>query len=163
MELRRHPVVLAGLLVGLLDILAAFGLNGAYGVSPLRVLQAIASGVLGPSAFTLGFASAALGVGLHLVIALGAAGVYYAASRHVSLLVDRAILCGALYGIAVHTVMDQIVLPLSRVNFREQPWHLVLGTMTVHVLFVGLPIALVVRHAARSSGPVTSPAFPEPA
>ncbi len=163
MGLRKHPVLLAGLLVGLLDILAAFGLNGAYGVSPLRVLQGIASGVLGPSAFTHGSASAALGLGLHFIIAFGAAGVYYAASRRILLLIDRAILCGALYGIIVHTVMNQIVLPLSRVNFREPPWHFGLAMVMIHVLFVGLPIALTVRYAARSRGLVATAALSAPA
>lgn len=152
-------MLVAGLLAGILDILAAFGLRGVYGVSPIRVLQAIASGVLGPSAFAHGYASAALGFGLHFVIAFGAAGLYYAASRRITLLVDRAILCGSLYGIIVYTVMNQIVLPLSRVPFRDSSWHSVSAMMVIHVLFVGLPIALTVRHNARSRGRATAAAL----
>ena len=45
-----HPVVLGGAAAGVLDIAAAFALRGAFGVPPVRVLQGIASGLLGPPA-----------------------------------------------------------------------------------------------------------------
>ena len=144
-----HPVIVGGTAAGILDILAAFAFRGAAGVSPVRVLQGIASGLLGPSAFQGGGASALLGLVLHFVIAFGAAAVYYGASKVLPVLVRRAVLCGLAYGVLVHLFMNQVVLPLSRVNFRTPPWTFVATMIVIHMLFVGLPIALSVRRASR--------------
>ena len=54
-----------------------------------------------------------LGVVLHFVIALGAATVYYLASRKLTFLVSSAVLCGLIYGALVYLFMHLIVLPLS--------------------------------------------------
>ena len=50
----------AALLAGGLDLIYAFGVNGANHVPPVRVLQYIASGLIGPAAFQGGAATAAL-------------------------------------------------------------------------------------------------------
>jgi hypothetical protein len=45
---QAHPVIIAGVLVGILDILAAFVVRyWLTRASPVRVLQGIASGLLG--------------------------------------------------------------------------------------------------------------------
>ena len=142
-------MILGGVATGILDILAAFAFRGIFGgVPPVRVLQGIASGLLGPSAFAGGGGSAALGLALHLLIAFVCAAVYYSASRVLPVLIRRAVLCGLAYGVAVHLFMNSVVLPLSRVNFRPPPWQFVVGMIVIHMLFVGLPIALAVRFAA---------------
>jgi hypothetical protein len=148
-----HPVVLAGILVGVLDILAAFAIRGAHGARPIVVLQGIASGMLGPAAFRGGAGTAALGMLLHLLIAFVVASLYYAASRRWSVLVRHPIVCGAMYGVMVHVVMNQVVLPMSRVTFRPPPWSFVATMIAVHILFVGLPTALTVAWAARRKLP----------
>ena len=138
----------AGAVAGVLDILAAFALQATNGVPAWRVLQAIASGLLGPAAYRGGAATAALGLLLHFVIACGAAAVFYAASRWWPVLLRRAVLAGAAFGVLVYVVMNQVVLPLSRVNFRPSPWRTVAIMVAIHVLCVGLPIALTVRRLA---------------
>jgi hypothetical protein len=147
-----HPVIVGGTAAGILDILAAFAFRGAFGVAPVRVLQGIASGLLGSSAFQGGAATALVGLALHFLIAFGAAAVYYAASRALPVLVRRPVLCGLAYGVLVHVVMNQVVLPLSRVNFRTPPWSFVAAMVVIHMLFVGLPIALAVRRGSRIEG-----------
>ena len=147
-----HPVIIAGVLVGILDILAAFIVRyGFTRTSPVRVLQGIASGLLGPAAFTGGAATAVFGMFLHLVIAFAVAGVYYIASRRWRLLVQHPIVFGVLYGVAVHWVMNQVVLPLSRFPMgpRTPPFTFTLAMVVVHMLFVGLPIALTVARSER--------------
>jgi hypothetical protein len=140
-----RAVVWAGAAAGALDILAAFAFWATAGVAPSRVLQGVASGLLGREAFRGGAAAAALGLALHFVIAFGAAGVYYAARRWWPILVQRAVLAGLAYGIVVYVVMNRVVLPLSRVSSRTQPWSFVLTMVAIHMVFVGLPIALAVR------------------
>ena len=56
--------------------------------------------------------------------------------------------CGLAYGVIVHAFMNVVVLPLSRVNFRTPPWQFVAVMVAIHMLFVGLPIALAVKRAA---------------
>jgi hypothetical protein len=104
----------AGLLAGLLDITAAFVTWAPQGVPPVRILQGIASGLLGPQAFKEGMATALLGGTLHFLIALSAAAVFYAASRKIDFMTRRPILSGVLYGVCVYLVMYWIVMPLSR-------------------------------------------------
>lgn len=150
MVTRLHPIVVAGLLVGVLDILAAFVVRDAFGgVRPVAVLQGIASGIVGPAAFRGGAATAALGLLLHFLIAFIATAVYYVASRRWRVLVERAVICGLAYGFLVHIVMNQVVLPLSRVAFRPPPWSFVAAMILVHMLCVGLPISLTIRRAER--------------
>ena len=70
-----------GLTAGVLDILDAFVMTVINGGTPTRVLHSIASGVLGPSAFEGGAATAALGLFLHFLIACGMAAAYWLACR----------------------------------------------------------------------------------
>ncbi len=140
-----RAIVLAGLVAGVLDITAAFVTWAPKGVSPVRILQGIASGLLGPSSFSGGAKTALLGLVLHFVIAFSAASVFYIASRRLPTLTQRPFLWGPLYGVAVYTVMYWVVMPLSR--FHRGAFSLtntVIAILT-HIVCVGLPIALVVR------------------
>ena len=141
-------IVWGGLTAGVLDITVAFIRWG----NPPRILKGIASGLLGPQAFHGGWGTAALGLGLHFLIALSAAAVYYAASRTLTFLTRRAVLWGFLYGIAVYMFMSWIVVPLSAFPKSKAPFSfaaLVLSLLT-HMFCVGLPIALAVRRYAKS-------------
>jgi uncharacterized membrane protein YagU involved in acid resistance len=141
-----RAILWAGLIAGILDLTAAFVTGGLQGASPVRISQSIASGLLGASAFQGGLPMAALGVVLHFVIAFGAAAVYVAASRKLRVLMERPVLCGVLYGIAVYVVMTFVVVPLSAAPFLlgQTPGALATG-LAVHILCIGLPIALVTR------------------
>jgi hypothetical protein len=56
---------------------------------------------------------------------------------------------GLLYGIAVYTFMNFVVLPLSRVPPRTiTPIGTTIGLLTI-MFCIGLPIALVVRRFSR--------------
>ena len=132
-----------GLIGGILDITTAF----IRWRPPVRLLQGIASGLLGPRAFQGGLATAALGLALHFFIAFSAAAVYYAASRKLAFLRQRAVVWGLFYGIAVYMFMTWVVVPLSAVRRSHAPFSatgLALSLLT-HMFCVGLPIALAVR------------------
>jgi uncharacterized membrane protein YagU involved in acid resistance len=135
----------AGLLVGILDISDAFIFYGLHGVSPLRILQGIASGLLGRAAFTQGRRSALLGVVLHFFIAFTAATVYLLASRGLPLS-RHPLLYGTLYGLAVYVVMNYIVLPLSHVVPKPHfsPVLFVNGVAAL-IFCVGIPVAFIAR------------------
>ena len=141
-------ITIAGLACGVLDITAAIVVYGSMGLRPLRLLQGIAAGVLGPKSFQGGVSTAVLGLALHFVIALGAATVFFAASRSMRILVDQAALFGPLYGIAVYFFMNRIVVPLSgATKFPFSVKMMVIGVV-IHIFCVGLPIALSIRRFA---------------
>ncbi len=146
---RTKAIVSAGTICGVLDITAALVVYGAMGAKPLRLLQGIAGGVLGPSTYKGGLATALLGLALHFVIAFGAATVFYLASRGIRFLLDQAVLSGVLYGIAVYFFMQRIVLPLSKANGNPFSLKFMIIGVMIHICCVGLPIALSVRKYSR--------------
>jgi hypothetical protein len=144
---RRAPAatLTAGLIAGILDITAAFVVYGRYGLQPERLLQGIASGVLGPSSYGGGSRTAVLGLALHFVIAVGAATVFYAASRKLKFLTRHAMISGFLFGIAVYYFMQYVVLPLSAYHKPPFSVSLMLIGIVIHMFCVGLPISLTIR------------------
>jgi hypothetical protein len=143
-------IVLGGLVAGACDITYAIVISYLRrGVLPSRVLQSVASGLLGNDAYQGGAPTAALGLALHFGIALVAAAVYYLASRYLPVLVRRPVLCGAAYGAAIFAFMNLVVIPLSRIGPRPAPVFIVLSTgLLVHMFLIGVPIAFASRRAS---------------
>ena len=136
-----------GLIAGVLDAIDGVIAYGTQGLSPIQVLQYIASGALGKSAFQGGLATAALGAGFHFIIAWVAAAVFVLASRRLEILKTHAVLAGLIYGAAVYFFMNYLVLPLSAVAPATSQLGLFLNGVIGHAVFVGLPIALFARRA----------------
>jgi 4-amino-4-deoxy-L-arabinose transferase-like glycosyltransferase len=143
-------VVLGGLTAGVLDISDAFVVALLNGATPVRVLHTIASGVLGRSAYQGGAAAAALGLGLHFLIAMGAATTYALVSRRLPVLLRRPLWCGLAFGLAVWAFMYYGVLPItfSRPN-RIPAWPFLINQLGIHAIGVGLPIAFFASRSAR--------------
>jgi hypothetical protein len=142
-------IVSAGTICGIMDITAALVVYGTIGAKPLRLLQGIAGGVLGPRTYTGGIATAVLGLALHFVIAFGAATVFFIASRGIRSLLDHAVVSGVLYGIVVYFFMQRVVIPLSRANHNPFSLKFMIIGIIIHIFCVGLPIALSVRKYSR--------------
>jgi uncharacterized membrane protein YagU involved in acid resistance len=145
---RLRAVLWGGLLCGALDITAAFVIYGAMGLRPARLLQGIASGLLGHRAYSGGPATALLGFLLEFVISCGAAAVYVLASRIMTFLTRHAIVSGLLFGVAVYYFMQLVVLPLSAYARRPFSLEITLIGIAIHMVCVGLPIALAARRFA---------------
>jgi len=140
-------VLIGGLVAATLDIVYAFIMSAQAGRSPVRVLQSVASGLLGPGAFEGGLPAAAVGLLAHFAILIVAAALYFVASTRFAWLRERAVQSGLLFGVGVYLVMNFVVLPLSAAPFKltYSPWTLAQGFVS-HALLVGLPIALAIRH-----------------
>jgi len=138
-----------GLIAGTLDIADNLIFNQFRGISPIRVFQYIASGLIGMKSFQLGLASVALGVLIHYTIALFWTGVFYTASRKFSILVRRPVICGLLYGVVVYLVMNFVILPLSQVPPRPAAVTLPsrINAVLALLLFIGLTISLLTRRS----------------
>ena len=141
----QNPIkglLLGGLLCGILDISSAIIISLVGHRSPVRMLQGIASGLLGPRSFNGGSTTAALGLFLHFVIAFGAATVFFLASRKLAFLTRHAVISGLLYGICVYIVMYWIVVPISAIHRHPTSLSAIPLPVLVHMFCVGLPISL---------------------
>lgn len=143
-----YAILWGGFIAGLIDISYAVGFSATRGVPPIRILQSVASGLLGSSAYRGGTATAVLGLVLHFVLMLIIAAIFYFASRRLKFLVARPILWGALYGFLVYWVMNLVVLPLSAFPSQVKLVPiLVVTSLIVHAFGIGVPIALASRKA----------------
>ena len=139
--------VIAGatLLVGTLDISDAFIFYGLRGVSPIRILQGIASGIYGRAALGMGHRSAVLGLLCHFFIAFCATSVFLLAARRLPL-AQHPWLYGTLFGVALYCVMNYIVLPLSRIGWRPTPPLIpFINGVAALVFCIGIPLAFIAR------------------
>jgi hypothetical protein len=145
-----RAVLLGTLAVGVLDILDAFLFFGFQGVPPIRILQSIASGLLGRDAYGGGLPTAALGAFLHFFIAFAVVATYFLASRRWPGLARRPLLYGPLYGLLVYAVMNLVVIPLSAAAFGPPDAKGLANGLLIHALGVGLPSAWFAARATRA-------------
>jgi hypothetical protein len=138
-------IVWGGLICGVMDITAAFVVYGLFGAKPLRILQGIAAGLLGPDSFNGGLPTAILGLACHFLIAFSAATAFVLISRFLPFLIQHSIIAGILYGPTVYFFMNRVVLPLS--HARKYPFSLKMMFIgvAIHIVCVGLPIAIATR------------------
>ena len=147
----RRAILLGGLIAGTTDITAAFVLAGLHGVGPVRIFHGIAEALIGPASQRGGAATAALGLLMHFAIATFWTAVFYLASRRFPVLVARPLVFGPLYGALVFVLMYRVAIPLVLAlnalylaEFDPAVPPLRVRQLVVHLLCVGLPIALAV-------------------
>jgi uncharacterized membrane protein YagU involved in acid resistance len=155
--MRRNPALFAILVGG--GIAATFDIVYAIvyswlraSVPPATIMQSVASGLLGQSAYEGGAQTAALGLVLHYSMALVIAAIFWFASRRLRFMTENAVIAGMLYGVCVYLVMNFVVIPLSAfpTQMTYTPVRVAINVVAHMVLF-GLPIALATRAASRSA------------
>jgi hypothetical protein len=151
MQMRRAlgTIAAAGLLAGTLDAAAAsIRYVVSSGKSPLRVFIYIASGVFGEAAYDGRPWMPALGLLFHYAIATAWAAAFTLAYPLVRRVSPRPLANGVAYGIVVWLGMTFVVVPRSNAQaFPFVPLQAAIGVL-IHIVCVGLPIALIVdrRH-----------------
>jgi hypothetical protein len=144
-------ILIASLVAGTLDLTYAIVFSGFHGVPAMRIMQSVASGWLGSTAYEGGVPTAVLGVVSHYFIMFLAATTFYLASRRFDFLVRKPIISGMVFGILMYLVMTFVVLPLSAFPNKVKLDDPVLNIANwlVHMFLVGVPIALILRRAPR--------------
>jgi uncharacterized membrane protein YagU involved in acid resistance len=151
----RYSVLIAiltgGFVAGTIDIGSA---SLIYQVSPVIILKAIASGVLGKPAFQGGADVAVLGLLLQWGMSLIIAVIYVIAARRVAWMNRRWIGAGLLYGVVVFIVMNYVVRPLSAAwppsdfHFHAAKFFENLVAMLLFGLIIACTAYLVAREPA---------------
>ena len=147
-------VLLGGSIAGLLDIIFAISFAAYNGTPPVRLLQVVASGLLGRAALDGGVPTAVLGLALHFVMSLLWAGAFFAIARVVPALTRHPVISGIVFGVVVFFAMRLVVVPLSAFPFA-MPFKPLATTLDLlsHTLLFGLPIAWATRRALRMRSP----------
>jgi hypothetical protein len=150
----RHAstVVVAGLVSGAVDILAAFASYTAQGATVPGILKYIASGLLGPAAMQGGAEIALVGLLCHFLLTTAMAALYWAAAHKFRFLATQPWSWGSIYGALTWLAMVFVVVPLSGVAGWKVPqgWSIVSGLLA-HIFYVGVPIVHIVQHGLRGS------------
>lgn len=155
----RHAVhqtlgilVAAGLIAGTLDIGAASLINR---LSPVVILQAVASGLLGKGAFAGGAATASVGLLVQWGISILIAAIYLMVTAPWRGMRRRWFLTGVLAGVVIFLTMNYLVVPLSAAPFRPHfGLHQLLTVFTpykfVANLLAMILFGLIVAFSARN-------------
>ena len=148
---RLRAVLIGGSIAGALDILFAITYAAINGTPPVKLLQTVASGLLGMAAFDGGLPTAILGLAGHFGMSYLWAALFVAAASRLPQLVAKPAVTGVIFGVLVFFTMRLVVLPLSAfpypIVFRPLSWGL---DLLSHMFFFGLPIALMAAKAIRS-------------
>src|SRR5258708_21728514 len=143
-----RTILLAGLIAGSLDITAAFIVYAPSGPGSIRLLQYIASGLIGKAALDGGLATALLGLVCPFFIATSWAALYVAASRRSGFLLAHPIVSGTGYGLIIYAVMNHLIVPLSAIGPRPFSLSAAIVAAVILVFCVGVPLALIARRGA---------------
>ena len=142
--------VIGGLLIGILHLVIqawiVFILILKLAPSFMVGAQYVASGLMGDAAYTVGFATALLGVILEVLMTIIIAGIFIFSADRIPLLRKNVIVGSLLYGIGVFIVMNFVVLPLSAATVSAPPpTGLLIEMVLEHMLLIGLPLGIIVR------------------
>ena len=140
-------ILLAWLTAGCLDLLGAITVYSLImqRVTTMRLLQGIARGALGNSAYEGGIATALAGIGFHFIIAFCFTVFYFFIFPYISFLKKQRIISGLLYGIFVWCVMNLAVLPLLHIANIPTKWDSITRGALILMFCIGLPISLIVN------------------
>lgn len=140
------PILLAGLVAGVLDGLAAvISTYIASGKGPEVVWKFVASGVFGSkTAFAGGTEMVMAGLIFHMIIAMIWAVIFYFIYPVIKKAGLNKIIVGILYGIFVWIGMNLIVVPLSNTPSIPQTVTGMLKGAAILMVCIGLPISLII-------------------
>ena len=151
---RLRAIVVGGSIAGALDILFAISFAAANGMPPERLLQLVASGLLGDATYAGGLPTAILGLVAHFAMSFLWAALFVAAASQKPRLVSKPVLAGAVFGVIVFLTMRLVVLPLSAFPHPVRFELLSAGLdLLSHMFLFGLPIALAARKALAAKEP----------
>jgi hypothetical protein len=152
MKVPLNQIIKAWLLVGTLDILAAFILVVVKsGKNPLIVLSFIASAIFGKDAYTGGVLMQVIGLVCHYFIALCFTVLFFFLYPRLKVFRFNAILTGTAYGLFVWCMMNLIVVPSTQIPSRLFDLTGAIINMLILITCIGIPLALSARKTYKRS------------
>ncbi|MEP6466767.1 MAG: hypothetical protein ABJB05_10705 [Parafilimonas sp.] len=144
-------IITAGLLVGSLDILAAFAdYYIETGKGPEGVLRFIASGVFGKTAFTDNSIIMCIGLLFHFIIAFAFTTFFFILYPSVKLLHINILLSAAIIGVFIWIIMTLIIVPLSNTPKMHFQLSNAIKAVLILICMIGLPLSMIFKKGYRT-------------
>ena len=138
-------IIKAGLIVGTLDISAAFiyyyittGNKDVF-----VILRYIASAVFGKVAFTGGVAMSTAGLIFHYLVAFSFTIFFFWIFRRLKFLSENILLTGIGYGLFTWATMNLVVVPLTKIGTRPFNWFNASINALILIICIGIPLAFM--------------------
>jgi hypothetical protein len=147
---KLRAILVGGTIAGALDILFAITWSAINGRTPAWLLQTVATGLAGESAYAGGVPTALLGLAAHFALSFAWAALFVGAASRIPALVAKPVLAGPAFGILVFFAMRLLVLPASAFPYPvtfSQPGATL--DLLSHMFLFGLPIAFAAAKAMR--------------
>ncbi|WP_448702841.1 hypothetical protein ACFGVR_10845 [Mucilaginibacter sp. AW1-3] len=140
-------VLWCGLLVGTLDILAAFA-NAyvSFDVGPTRVLKYIASALFGAAAITGGTDMVIIGLLMHYCIAYFFTALYFFLYPRLGGITQNNILLGVMYGLFIWLLMNLIVVPFTKIPHSHMHIPQTVINILILIVMIGVPLSIITNN-----------------
>ena len=141
-----RPILVATLVAGTLDILAAVSLSLIFGRGPMNMLRFVASGPF-PDATEWGPTGSVLGLAVHSALMAIMVTLYMIVADRRPALRAKPLQWGVIYGLVTYVVMNLIVVPLRFPGAFPPSPRGVATQLFCHIVLVGIPVAYIAaRH-----------------
>ena len=142
---KKTAILKAGLLVGTLDIIAAFVYVFARSGNfvPLSILKFVASGIFGKSASTGGNSMIIAGIVIHYFIAFAFTGFFFWLFPRLQAAAKNKIISGIIYGLFIWSLMNLVILPLSNVSARTFSMMNAIINIFILIICIGIPLSFM--------------------
>ena len=140
-----RAIILTGLVAGTMDIVTATSwFTIRTGNNPVRVLEYISSAAFDKDlAYSGNILMIFLGLLFHYLIAYSWTFLFYLAYPRIGLLRANKFVVGIGYGIFVWTIMNRVVLPLSRIPAITFDINQASIAASILIVCIGLPISIM--------------------
>jgi len=137
-------VLWCGLLVGTLDILAAFA-NAyvSFDVGPTTVLKYIASAIVGPTALTGGTDMVLIGLLMHYGIAYFFTALYFFLYPRLGGAAQNNIVIGVMYGLFIWLLMNLVAVPLTKIPHAHMHVPQTIINIVILIVMIGVPLSII--------------------
>ncbi len=139
-----NRIMLATIVAGTLDILAAVVMTLVAGRKPDGMLRFVASGPL-PEATTWGAGGAVVGLIVHFTLMAIMATIFIVIADRQPALKAKPITWGIIYGLITYVIMNLIVVPARFGAPLPSSVMAIVPQLLFHIVLVGIPIALIAR------------------
>ncbi len=139
-------ILLAGLLVGSLDILAA--MTNFYiqtGKDPIIVPRYIASAVFGRKA-AYDEANGLMpvwGLVFHFIIAYGWSTLFFLLYQRLKFMSANRLLTGIVYGVFIWVMMNRVVIPLTKLGSSPIVWKQAFIAIGILIVAISMPLSFI--------------------
>jgi hypothetical protein len=140
-------VLWCGLLVGSLDILAAFA-NAyvSFEVGPTSVLKYIASALFGPTAIAGGTDMVVYGLLMHYAIAYFFTALYFFLYPRLGGATQNNILIGVMYGLFIWLLMNLVVVPFTKIPHSHMHIPQTIINIIILMVMIGVPLSILTNN-----------------